>query len=693
MPVPKIAVHPDNIPVSGREIASLPNEDRRSVQKTADFIQKQYTSGLSRRRQHAVAWKMIWSFLSGAHHFRIDKLGRYSLIDRREGEIRETVPYLRPWYRQAQGLLASNKLGVTVPPLTTNTEALYKAHRTEALLNWWLEEMDVATEWDRANQILLSEGMVGYYVFPDEFKQNVVFQALPSSQLFPLPWDASSGKELSGLIWAKMVTRSWLELQDEIFEAQTGRPPKPRMADEARGFSHFGLDFPVVTGSGLGGKFEGALVRTVWMNETEKTPGGEYLFLVNDRVFRQAIGTDEQGELRTRSIMPGGRIPVEFVYFDRRPDDFWGISFLEPLLGAQLALDRQMTFLSRSVQKNRPWTFVNPDSVNLSDLQNEDAPIIPLKRSAFSGDESKPVLHFPATSVGGDTAALLNLSQTFGDAASGFRSGLVFGQQEGRTEGGPATSILAQNALAPLVPTLRRMDRALVKTYKRTLDLGRMVWPSKKLVRILGPTGGGREFTIQQSEVPWSEEVNVQSQPLVPGGVQTLLSILFNLRTIPGADGKQGTEINSREFRNALARLGLLPPGVELENRAANRIQTRINLLIGDGQRPTFPATDISSPGRMIAEDHRLSIEMITEVMLDDTVWLGLSSDVQENLKTQLRFHTVYAVQTTEHPDSFDDDLDKVDSARTEQAMSLAESDLFTAEGEFSAAPLQPVTA
>lgn len=676
------AVHPDNVPVSGRETATLPKEDRRSVRKTAEFIRNQYAAGLARRRQHAVRWKMVWSFLAGIHHFRIDAVGHYSLIRREEGEIRETVPYIRPWYRQAQGLLASNRLGVTVPPLTTNTAALYKARRAESLLNWWLDEMDVATEWDRANQILLSEGMVGYHVFPDSFRKNVTFQALPASQLFPIPWDATSENNRSGLIWANMVTRSWLELQDELFEAQTGQPPQERMADQAKEFSSLSIDFPLISGTGAEGRFDGALALTVWMEETEKTPGGEYLFLVGDKVFRQAIGTDEQGQLQTRNIMPGGKVPVELVYQDKRPDDFWGISFLEPLLGAQLALDRQMTFLSRSVQKNRPWTFVDLDAVRASDLQNEDAPIIPLTRGALTGDRASPVLHFPASSIGGDAAALLNLSRTLGDGASGFRSGLVFGQQEGRTEGGPATSILAQNALAPLVPPLRRMDRAWTKTYKRTLDMGRSVWSADRLIRVLGPTNIGHEIRIQQDQIPWSEEVNIQTQPLVPGGVQSQLSILFNLRTIPGADGKPGTEINSREFRNSLARLGLLPPGVELENKASNRIQTRINLLMGDGQKPGIPA---SISGRLRFEDHRLSMVMLKEVMLDDIVWGTLSPQVQQNLLDQLEFHQAFASETTEHPDTIDDDLDKVDSARAEQNMSLAESDLLTTEGEFAA--------
>lgn len=670
-------------PLTHLDKAPLPTEDQVSPQRMSEFIREQYTNGLAARRPHAIGWIMTQSFLRGVHHFAIDHTGVWSPILPEEGKDRSVTPVLVPQYRHALGFFNSNSIGVSTVPVAGGTSPLYRSARAEDILNFWIRETDVPSVADRVYQLLLTEGTCGLYRFKDPFRQNVYVKALPGSELFPMPYDARDRSEIHGLIHATVVSKQWLQLQDMAYEQATGSPPPKRMADQAgTRMGTMRVDLPTVGSAGMKGRFDGALVLTAWMEPNEQAPYGEYFFIVNEELFRHA--TDQE---TLNQIMPKGRIPVEILYYDKNPNDFWGTSFCETIIPSQLASDRAATIIERNAKYNRSLTFYYPDRAGALDARREDTPWIPLKEnpmSTYNQSRLPPVFHFPARTTGRDNGLVLDLAFQMADRAAGFRSNMIFGQAEGRTESGPAATILNQNATAALTPAMKRLDQGWENTYPEVLDMLHDVWPEKKTIRVAGAGRLGRELVILRNEIPWSDQVIIQPRPTLPGGRQTLAQILFDLRQMPGQDGVQGSAIPEREFRMGLAKLNLLPPGLEIFDKAEARIQTRINLLIGDGRNPAIQPSEPANPGdRLIMERHNLAVEMLRDVILDDS-FMEYSPQVQSALLKQFEFHFQRLPNKMEQPGQFDDDLEKMDSAQMEEYLAIAEADLDSPEGEFT---------
>lgn len=675
----KTTVNVTPIPVSGSPVTTAPQKDRESIQAMGQWLWDSYNSALALRRPHAIVWTMVQSFLKGIHYFNIDGFGAWRPIPPKEDELRSIDPIMKPLFRHALGIFNSSKIGVTVRSLSTGSDPVYKAVRAGNILESWIEEARVVSFADQANQILLTEGMVGFYRYVDQHRRTARLRALPSSELFPVPYDAKYIDEASGIQHAIVVTKQWLELQDKIVERQLGHTNFMKMADEAgRHTASLGVDLPMMGALNTGTSFEGALVITTWMKDSELTPGGEYFVQIGEKIFRHAAGQD------LRMIMPDGEVPMELVYFDQQPKDFWGGGLCEAVLPYQFSADRAKTDIERMSRDNRPLNFYDTNVVRPNDVQSGHASFIPFKSGSYETSKRQPIYHHPATRVGADVGAILELSHTGADKSVGFRSNLIFGQQEGRTESGPATTLLSQNSMASFISSTNRLNEAWKRTYPKILDLNKMVWPEEKVIRIGGEGEVGRELKIKREDVPWSREVIILPQPILPGGRQQLASVLFQLRSMPGQDGVQGSEITSREFRQSLYELNLLPPGFKLRNKAESRIQTRINMLIGDGQTPQIAPSNPENPNdRMVMEDHKLSVEMLKEVILDDS-YLMYGPEVQKALATQLRFHNDRTFNTTQQPDTIDNNLEAAESIRIEHFLAAAEADFETNEGDFS---------
>ena len=176
----------------------------------------------------------------------------------------------------------------------------------------------------------------------------------------------------------------------------------------------------------------------------------------------------------------------------------------------------------------------------------------------------------------------------------------------------------------------------------------------------------------------------IRTRPMVPGGRNALVSILFQLKQMPGEDGKPGSELSPGEFRQALHELNILPPGLNLGDRASSRIRTRINLLIGDGQKPAMkPSEPGDTRDRLIMEDHTIAVRMLRDTMLDDA-WETYGPQVQLALNRQIQFHRQFLANRAQHPDPFDNDISVLEERQTEAHLAAAEQDLETFEGEFN---------
>jgi hypothetical protein len=354
------------------------------------------------------------------------------------------------------------------------------------------------------------------------------------------------------------------------------------------------------------------------------------------------------------------------------------------MIPSQIAANRQMTALERNARDNRGLTFFDSGTMSADDVQNSHTSFIPFNGNAMEASSRKaPVYHFPAVPTGRDVSVVLDASLKFADSAAGFHSGLIFGQAEGRVEGGPGISLMNQNAMASFVPAQSRLDRMWDGTFKDVLDCLRYVWPPEKVIRVSGTHNIGRELKILREGIPWSKDVILRATPMLPGGRNAMASMLFSLRQLPGPDGKIGTELSSRELRAGLVKLNMLPPGIDLADKAESRIQTRINLLINDGQQPAVQPSDPANVrDRLVMEDHRVAVEMYKNIILDDS-FLTYGPMVQKALYSQLEFHRQRLMHGTADPNSFDDDITKFESNQMERFLSAAEADLETQEGEF----------
>jgi predicted metal-dependent TIM-barrel fold hydrolase len=85
----------------------------------------------------------------------------------------------------------------------------------------------------------------------------------------------------------------------------------------------------------------------------------------------------------------------------------------------------------------------------------------------------------------------------------------------------------------------------------------------------------------------------------------------------------------------------------------------------------------------MMLEKHRLAMEMLKDAILDDS-FESYSPLVQKALMTQLDFHRQWGMRSTEDPNNFDDDVEKLESLQMEQFLAAAEADLETPEGTFA---------
>lgn len=656
-------------------MGSIPKEHRISLQQKVRYFRHQYENAAAYRRRHHIASVMVRSFLQGIHYFDIDEYGSYMPIAKEEGEIRSTVPVILPYYRHILGFLLANELGVSATPLITDSRSQYEAQRAYAIMTHWLEETRFFDTYDRGSQFLLADGLMGLLTEMDPFRQNVFVRSIPGVQIFPIPYDVTDPSELNGVMIASVVTKQWLELQDEIYRQITGKEPSPSMSSEAKDMgSGMSVSLPFHYGS-TGGRMEGAVALSVYINATPLSEHGEYYLVVNDHIHRFAVGED------AKKVLHKGKVPMDFTYYDKHPFSFLGTSPCEVLIPAQLSEDRNQTIVERNAYYGKPLTFFNSELVGQDKIQTSDNGLVPFVNRGLIGPGGRPVWHIPPDPLSPAALAALNLGNANADRAVGFRSGIPFGIQEGRTESGPATSLLSQNATTSLNPVMIRYGKALDRTMNRVLDFLPFVWPESKVVRYVGTNNLGREIQVRRDDLPCSDKVILRARPLLAGGRQAMLSVLMQLKQLPGPDGRPGTEVTRKEFRRSLQEMNYLPPGLDSADTPEARIQTRINLLINDGQSPAVPPSDPrNTRDRLIMEDHKLALDMYRPVILDET-FLTYSPQVQNALMQQLQFHRDRLARR-QAPNDFDDDVDELISFQQEQFLSAAEADLLTQEGE-----------
>lgn len=655
--------------------AGLEKKDRRSAKDLARFIEEHYQGGLDKRRAHATSWLSVMSIMRNIHYFKIYG-GQWRPLKKKTGEIRAVKKIMKPRFRWEMGRLNSNQIGLTVTPKIGQGENAYLwAERTKAIMPDWLEEADVPGFFDTANQLLLYFGLVGYYRYIDLFHRQVRLEPIPGPELFPIPYDAPSFEKSDGIMRVNMVSKQWLEMQDESLAAERGDQSFPRMAQKATTQSiSLTTDFSGIGSvDKYGGRMTGATVKTIWMKRSPVYPQGAWMFFVEDELFRIKLNEDEKGK-----PLFNGKIPIEPVYYTKRPDDFWGDGFCEDMISEQLEANRQLTDIIINARRNRALTIIDGEAIDPKDVQDSHKALIVTRGGSF--DNRVPIAHFPAASLSRDVGAILELVEQGADKAVGFESNIIFGKQEGRTEGGPATNILNTNAQQPLQPVLDRIFRAFQRTFPEVLDMLRTVWPDEKLVKSPGELG--REMLIKRDDVPSSSRVSMSPSPLVAGGRQTMLQLLLQLRQTPSDDGK-GFEVSSAEMRRSLRLMNMNPPGLELVDEVEQRINVRIGLLINDGKKPAIAPATLDTAGELRFENHTKAVELLKKAVLDPG-YRFFGPNVKNALLEEMKFHGTFLASGFAHPDKFDDDVEDEDARFSERVLDSEEQDLGSLEAHMS---------
>lgn len=648
-------------------VADLPRKYKKSAKKLAEFVTEQYRLGLDRRRAHAISWIKVKSIMRGIHYFRI-RNGTWYPLRKKEGQVRAVRKIMKPRYRWELGRLNANQIGVTATPKFGHGErSFFWAERAQSIMPDWIEEERVHDTYDTGNQQLLYFGMMGYYRYMDRFQQRVRLKAVPGTEYFPIPYDAVSLEEADGLMRVQLVSKQWLETQDDDLVRRTGKEDIKRMASKAdRRSLTLSSNFAGIGGADQqGGDMQGALVISVWMKPNVLHPEGLWMFLVDDELFRFRGEEDGNGK-----VLFNDKIPHELVYYTKQPDDFWGYGFCEDLYSEQVEANRQLTDIIVNARRNRGITVIDGEAIDPKDIQKEESSLVVARSGSF--DARVPIAHFPPQMLSRDVGAILGLVEQGADKAVGYESDILLGRQEGRTEGGPATNLLNANAQMPLQPVVDRIFRAFQATYPEVLDMLRIVWPEEKLVR--SPKEAGREMLIKRDEVPSSQQVTLTPNPMMVGGRNAMMQILFQLRGMPADDGK-GNEIKSREFRRSLRLMNANPPGLDLVDKREQRILYRIGLLINDGQKPAVEAAMSGKFPEQRMEDHRLAMELLKEKILDPAYGF-YGPEVKKALNAELEFHANSLSAAFPHPDRFDDDIEDEDAIRSENMLDAEEQDL-----------------
>ena len=661
--------------------AGIPRKERLSAKRVAQWLYGQYQKGLAPRAEHAVRWISVTSIMRGIHHFTVTNGVWRPLRPPAQGNprIRAKVPIMRPYYQWQLGRMNENEIGVTAAPrVGRNLDSFYRADRAQAILEEWNHDNQTDEFFDQQNQHLLYYGLSGWHRYVDENEKTVRLRSIPGPELFPIPYDAVSHTTMDGIMWVRTVSEQWLERQDEAFMRKYGREPDRKMSREASAQEASLSTNSTSLGqlSLTGERTSGATAIFAWLKPSEQRPHGEFMFLLNEVLYRY-WGAPEKG---VSSPLPNGTIPITPVSYSKRPDDWYPDGFCEDLIAPQKEADRQMASILRSARFNRPLTFVDPDVVDLKAIQDEDSPLIPFSSGTFMDERRQVVTQVPGTTVTQDTATVFKLAMASADKAAGFESRIIFGEAEGRVEGGPANSLLNQNAQTPLRTVMRRVFRAFVQTYPQILDMLKEVWPEQKIVGLMSHTALTREMEISQDQVPSAQDVVISPNPVVAGGTNTLAQILFNLRSMPADDGK-GALLSEREFRRSLRMLNLAPPGLDVIDKEEERIQKRISMLIGNGQKPVIQGDQ----GRALQamENHQLAIDLLRDTILDPRFGV-YSQAVQLNLLDELEFHRQFTFGATTHPDQFDDDMDAAAAAQSERQVHAFENSLEDDSGQFA---------
>lgn len=657
---------------------------RASARQLAKFMWDQYEQGLAAQAPHQMLWAQVRAIMSGVHYYDtrlLKSTGTLIPLANPRNRIRAKYPYMQARYRWEHGRLSTNQIGSTVrPKLAEGAMSFYQAESGQAVLADWNRRSEVEHVQDLANQHLVQWGGSALYLYQDPKTGEPLVKATPQTEWFPIPYYASNIDEADGVMRAQLVTKAWLETEDERIKGmmkQSGQSVadyRP-MAGRTKSYNlSLGTGNPAVASAGIQtASFDGALVLNIWMRPDQNFPYGLWLMMVGEELYRYRSGPNDKPQ--TRALL-NGRLPVEFQHYSKQSDRFWGTGMCETIIPMQLELNRQLSAVISRVRHSRRVVYYDPMVLPPAQLNTseEEDPWIPASGGRFN-PEMPPWYVINGEPIGAETAAVLNLVRELADMAIGYESSVITGGAEGRVEGGPATSLLAHNAAVPLLPITQDIHRSWRITFSQALDLLRESWPEQRRVMLTGSQNMARERIIKQEDVPTSERVVVDTTPIIPNGRNAMLQMLMQMRSMARTDGG-GPEVSSKEFRRSLSDMGYLPPGLDMADSDESLIAARIEGIINDGMQPGLPPAQDPRNDPQRFQNHAAMVDQLRRVILDPRTFYSYSPQVQQALMMELEFHVNFTINQVAHPDNFDDAVERADSEQSERYFRAEEADL-----------------
>lgn len=657
---------------SGQSLADQPKEVRADAKLIADWTVAHMQNARAERDFLERLWLRVESYMLGFHYFEIDFTGQWRATPLKEGDVRATRQLMRSRYRRELGRFTDNVLTVqALAASPSNPQAFHKARRAELIINAWQMETQFADAYEDWASQQLYYGLSALHYYKDPRSPQVLSEAWPASELYPIPWDARKDSQLQGLCRSKPMSKAWIEEFLGPIAAQ--KAGKMRVGRRAGNF---------LSGAGVAGKTsdeQAGQVTWAWILPTRRTPHGQHYILVEDEMFVYVDTPDPDNGIE--APLRNGQFPVQLSRYSKAQDNWYGMGLLPTLIGAQAEADRQMSNIVRSGVLSNGKLFINDAVLNMADVQDADQTVIAFDEGAYDAHEEFFRL-IPPIPVSRDVGATLALTTENADMAAGHESDIIRGKAEGRVESGPAARLLNINAQAPIAPVLGTMHRGLGQHYANVLDMTAEVWPKEKTVRVVGQYDIVDEMVIRREDVPASADVVFRPAPLLPAGRTEMFNLLLQLRQTPADDGKP--EISSAEFRRGLAAIGMSPPGLELASAKDQRIRQRVRELFGDGQKPGTLFDDAVSQVLLKLEDPDALGAALTDFMLQPGFNTIASQPVQKAFLEALQLVRQLKLGDPSATQGFDENLDirSYDARKSEETLDAVEQNPETFSGQ-----------
>lgn len=556
-------------------ISEFPEESVRiDVTKTAQFVSDSVEQMLKFRAEIDIDWQKTRYILNGHHYFDVDTLRGTvspSLPDEDTEEVQAYTNLMLNAYRWELGNRISAPINHLAIPRSTSTEsASYMARRASAGLESWREESKFDIVWDRFNQLVLRLGLAALLPEPSWDGKSAVVHAIPGSDLFPLPGDATNTIDAAGVAYRKFLSKSWME--DNV---KKGILPEQILAEVKDIGSSSPVGSPYAARDiAFGGraKIKGAISLFFYIDPGPEYPSGAHGMIINKKIW--AMHLDPQTGMPSLPI-GGAPIIIKDTEFD---SEWYPQSFLAPLIGLNLEDDRQFSneIAVTEINRHGGWTLVPENAISMNDMQQKLGGYIPYQADKLGYDKRDPFYNIRPPQMGQESSLVGARVARESEDTTGHTN-VRRGQHAGRVDSDVANQRLISMSDVPNNPFYKRTRSGLAECFNKVLDILAVTWPDDKWVQFTGPLGTPQEIQIKKGEMPTSKLVKIEVGALVPSNRNTTLQMLQLLR--------RDKDISPAEYRSAIVVNGLEPKGISLKDSDIEFARSKISFMYGDGQK------------------------------------------------------------------------------------------------------------